>query len=215
MDGNRRWSKKNQCSIFDGYKHGFDKMLEVIDLCSNMNLKYVSFYGFSKENWFRSMRELYGIFYVVEKYGKEIITRFSSANYKVKIIGDKDNMPYKIKDWIEQLECNTTTNTGMNVLLVVNYSGRDDIVHAVSKIMEKKLDNVDERTISNELYTHGIPDPDMCVRTGGEHRLSNFFLWQMAYSELFFVNVFWPDFCESTLRNLVEQYLSVDRRFGA
>ncbi|QEK37856.1 di-trans,poly-cis-decaprenylcistransferase [Candidatus Cytomitobacter indipagum] len=214
MDGNRRWAKKNKCSAMHGYEAGFEKMLEVVDLCAKMNLKYASFYSFSKENWFRSIKELYGIFYLIEKHGKQIIERWSSADYKVRIVGDKCNLPYKVKNWADELEEKTQNCTGLNVSLVVNYSGRDDIVKAIVKIIDKKNENINESIVSQNLYTSDIPDPDLCIRTGGESRLSNFFLWQMAYTEISFVDIFWPDFSEDNLNNLMKNCLSKDKRWG-
>ncbi|QEK38358.1 polyprenyl diphosphate synthase [Candidatus Cytomitobacter primus] len=214
MDGNRRWAKANRLNARQGHETGLKNMMKIIKYCDLMNLKYASFYTFSQENWFRNIKEIYGIFYLIDNYGDKMIEEWKESNVNVRIIGDKYNLPYKVKNWIDKVIDSTQKCTGLNVSLVVNYSGRQEIIHAVNQILQNAEKKVDSKVLQKYLYTNGMPDPDLCIRTGYESRLSNFFLWQIAYTEIEFADVLWPDFSEEILGNIIAKYNKKDRRFG-
>ncbi len=214
MDGNRRWAKLQKLSIAKGHEAGLKKMIEIIDACISLNIQYVSFYSFSNENWFRSIKEIYGMFRLIDQHGDSMIEKWKSSNARVIIIGDKQNLPDKIKLWIEKVEHETKSGTSITISLAVNYSGRKDILNAVQQLSKKPIANLTEKEFSNLLYTRNIPDPDLCIRTGYESRLSNFFLWQMAYTEIMFLNMLWPEFSSEVLKNTLEAYKNKDRRLG-
>ncbi len=218
MDGNRRWAKSHNLNLSKGHDSGLKKMMEIIEYCTSLDIKYLSFYSFSSENWFRSIKEIYGIFNLINIYGEEMIQKWKSMNIKVKIIGDKKNLPHKIKTWITKVEEKTCNGSRSTICLVANYSGRQDIINAANMILNKfnqrEIKNINENEFSKYLYTKDIPDPDLCIRTGYESRLSNFFLWQMAYTELEFLDVFWPNFSIQMLQNSLNKYKNKDRRLG-
>ncbi|USO00811.1 MAG: di-trans,poly-cis-decaprenylcistransferase [Alphaproteobacteria bacterium] len=213
MDGNRRWAKKNNLSVRAGHEAGLNNMLSVIKFFVEKDHSLVlSFYAFSKENWFRNFEEIYGMFFLIDTCGDKILETFIELEVRVQVMGDKFNLPVKVVEWITKLESSTAAFTKLTVLLFVNYSGRQDIVQAVHKL--KDVEHIDEHTLSRALYSGSVPDPDLCIRTGGEKRISNFCLWNLAYTEIEFEDALWPEFSIDMLENILNKYKLRSRRFG-
>ncbi len=220
MDGNRRWAKSLGKSVKDGHKAGADKLSEVIDWCIEFNIKYLTVYAFSVENWKRDEKEINDIMSLLRKYLFSKEDDFKSKNIKIKTIGSKDNIDSDIVKQISKIEERTKNNTSIQVNIAFNYSGRQEIVNItknISKLISNgdiKVNDIDEKLISNNLYYGGIPDPDLVIRTGGELRVSNFLLWEIAYSEFYFTDVFWPDFSKELLSDIINNFKKRERRYG-
>ena len=220
MDGNRRWAKSLGKSVKDGHKAGADKLSEVIDWCIEFNIKYLTVYAFSVENWKRDDKEINDIISLLTKYLFSKEDDFKSKNIKIKTIGSKDNIDSDIVKQISKIEERTKNNTSIQVNIAFNYSGRQEIVNItknISKLISNgdiKVNDIDEKLISNNLYYGGIPDPDLVIRTGGELRVSNFLLWEIAYSEFYFTDVFWPDFSKELLSDIINNFKKRERRYG-
>ncbi len=224
MDGNGRWSKKNNVPRISGHNAGMKTMKEIVKRSSTLGVEYLTVYAFSTENWKRSVEEVSGIFKLIVIYVDKELKELHKNNVKVKILGDYSKLP---KDSIERLEKalkTTENNTGLQFNIALNYGSRDEIRRAVTligeEIKEGKLEpqDITEDTISRYLYTGELfsntPDPDVVIRTSGEKRLSNYLLWQSAYSELVYTDVLWPDFSKEIYEKCIEEYQSRKRRFG-
>ena len=222
MDGNGRWAKKQNVSTLSGHNAGMIAMKEIVKRSSVLGVKNLTVYAFSTENWKRSVEEVNGIFKLIVIYVKKELKELNQNNVKVRILGDYSELP---KDSIESLEKAITTtqnNTGLQFNIALNYGSRDEIRKAVIRLAQKvkfgelEPNSITEEMISQSLYTgmNNIPDPDLLIRTSGEERLSNYMLWQLAYSELVFTDVYWPDFSPQEYDKCIEIYQSRDRRFG-
>ncbi len=222
MDGNGRWAKKQNVSRLSGHNAGMISMKEIVKRSSVLGVKNLTVYAFSTENWKRSIDEVNGIFKLIVIYVKKELKELHQNNVKVRILGDYSELP---KDSIESLEKAITTtqnNTGLQFNIALNYGSRDEIKKAVIRLAQKvksgelEPNSITEEMISQSLYTgmNNIPDPDLLIRTSGEERLSNYMLWQLAYSELVFTDVYWPDFSPQEYDKCIEIYQSRDRRFG-
>jgi undecaprenyl diphosphate synthase len=213
MDGNRRWAKEHGLPLLEGHKHG-GKVLKKITLAAKKRgIKILTFFCFSTENWQRPKNE---VDYLMDLGRKTFATRypeFQKENIRVKVIGQKDQLPKSILKEVTALEKDTENNTAMTLNLALSYGGRAEIVDAVKKIINKNIDpdKITEDTIKENLWTS---DVDLIIRTGGEQRLSGFLLWQAAYSEFLFVPKYWPDFTEADLDAALTEYASRQRRFG-
>lgn len=219
MDGNRRWAKKRGFPGSAGHSEGAKALERIIDTCGELGVKYLTAYAFSTENWNRPKDEVDFLMKLLEDYIKRFGER-KNSNVKVKVIGDISVLSKNIQNEIIDIEQKTNNNTGLQLNLAINYGGRDEITKAVEKILidykEGKLDSgeIDSNIFSRYLYTSGIPDPDLILRPSGELRLSNFLLYQCAYSEFWFSKIYWPDFKREHLIEAITDYQKRQRRFG-
>ena len=225
MDGNGRWAKKKGLPRLAGHNAGMLAMKEIVKASSVLGIKYLTVYAFSTENWKRSKEEVGGIFKLLVKYVDSELSELHENNVKVKVLGDYSVIPKIAVERLEKSLETTANNTGLQFNIALNYGSRAEIVRAVSRIYEdirkgalEEETEISEELISRYLYTGdengNIPDPDLIIRTSGEERLSNFMLWQSAYSEFAFTDVFWPDFSPAEYERLIEAYQNRDRRFG-
>ncbi len=220
MDGNGRWAKKRGLIRKMGHKAGADTLEKISRYAQSIGVKHLTVYAFSTENWKRSDEEVAGIMDLLRKYLDEHIKKCKNDNFKVNMIGDPSRLDEDIQEKIKTLESLTENNTGLFLHIALNYGGRDEILRAVKKIARKietgklKSNEIDENTISLSLDTSGIPDPELLIRTSGELRISNFLLWQLAYTEFIFSDKLWPDFDENDLKEAIYNYQNRDRRFG-
>jgi undecaprenyl diphosphate synthase len=219
MDGNRRWAKKFKLSVAAGHKAGAKTLEKMVRYANKIGVKYFTVYAFSTENWKRSEEEVSALMTLLKNYLNDYSKRADSENIKVNVWGDltalEDGLVKSINDCMER----TKSNTGVNFNICLNYGGRDEMTKAMQKIAvqvkEGKLnpEDITEEVISNNLYSAGIPDPDLMIRTSGELRTSGFLLWQMAYTEFVFLDKYWPDFDEKDLDSCIEIYQSRNRKF--
>jgi undecaprenyl diphosphate synthase len=220
MDGNGRWAKKNGYLRAIGHRSGVKAVREVVQACDDIGVKYLTLYTFSTENWNRPKLEVNTLMeLMVDSLTKEL-PGFMKNNVKILTIGATDDLPNRCKRKFADVVSKTANNRGLNLIFALSYSSKREIVSAVKTIAEKVLNNeIKPEDINNELmdmhlYTSAIPDPDLLIRTSGEKRISNFLLWQLAYSELYFTPVLWPDFKKEDLFTAVNDYQQRERRFG-
>ena len=213
MDGNGRWGLKRNKSRNSGHKAGLDTVQRVIEFCLKKNLNYLTLYAFSTENWKRPQNEIKYLFKLLENFLTNEIKNLVEKNIRLKIIGKK-NFSLKLNKLISNAEKITKNNKKLQVNLALNYGSKDEIVNSIKKIHKKKI-RINAKNISNNLYTKNIPDPDILIRTGNTNRLSNFLLWQIAYTEIFFVKKLWPDFNQSDFKKILKKYYNLKRNFGS
>ena len=216
MDGNRRWAKENGLVSFKGHRQGLKKLKEVIKWCKDRGIKILTFYAFSTENWQRSKKEVDFLMRLFNTFLTKELKTLEKERIKLIVIGDKNNLPEHLKKKAENAEGLTRKNKNLTLIMAISYGGRAEIAEAVKKIILKKIpvDKIDIRQIEKHLYTAGIPDPDLIIRTGGWQRLSNFLTWQSAYAELCFFEKYWPDFTEKDLDESLEDFSRRKRNFG-
>ncbi len=216
MDGNGRWAKSQGKARVFGHEKGAETLRKIVDYSGHINLKYLSVFAFSTENWKRPKLEVDALMSLLVKFCKKETKTLKKNNCRLLFIGDIDNMPQKQMEAIKDAEYELKDCTGLTLSIFMNYGGRMDIVDACKKIIENKIkiDDINEDLFSKYLYTSEIPDPDLIVRTSGELRLSNYLLWQSAYSEFYFTDVNWPDFNENELDKAIIEYSKRKRRFG-
>lgn len=214
MDGNGRWAKKRMLPRLAGHKAGVDALKRVVKAGSELGVKIMSFYAFSTENWKRDKEEVYGIFDLIKKHLKENFDRFIKDNIKIQTMGDISRLPEDLYKMLLDVTEKTKNNTGLIVNMGLSYGGRDELARAFNHLIKKGVTHVTEEDIKNELYTKDLCDPDLIIRTSGEQRLSNFMLYQAAYSELYFPKIHWPSFNKKYLEKAIIEYQSRDRRFG-
>ncbi len=214
MDGNGRWASMKGLSRTEGHKAGVKSVRRVIKYCSQLKIEYLTLFTFSQENWSRPHKEVLALMkLLITSLNKELNSMIKN-NIKFKIIGDLDKLDLITKNSLRKAELVTASNNGLTLCLAISYGGRQEIINAINKIIATKKEYTDEKEFSEFLYTGNIPDPDLLIRTGDEHRISNFLLWQMAYTEICFSKVFWPDFREKDLDFAIEDFKTRDRRFG-
>ena len=224
MDGNGRWAKERGLPRLAGHNAGMKAMKKIVDHSDKLGIKYLTVYAFSTENWKRSIAEVSGIFKLLVKYVDSDLRELVKNNVKVKVLGDYTSLPNDAVKSLERTLEETENNTGLQFNIALNYGGRDEIKNAVKAISEKvsedilSTDDITDDIISSYLWTGsfyaGVPDPELIIRTSGELRLSNFLLWQSAYSELVFPDVLWPDFTPKEYEKAIADYQSRERRFG-
>ena len=224
MDGNGRWAKERGLPRLAGHNAGMKAMKKIVDHSDKLGIKYLTVYAFSTENWKRSIAEVSGIFKLLVKYVDSDLRELVTNNVKVKVLGDYTSLPNDAVKSLERTLEETENNTGLQFNIALNYGGRDEIKNAVKAISEKvsedllSPDDITDDIISSYLWTGsfyaGVPDPELIIRTSGELRLSNFLLWQSAYSELVFPDVLWPDFTPKEYEKAIADYQSRERRFG-
>ena len=214
MDGNGRWAQKQGVKRIFGHQNAIEAVRNVTEGSAELGIKYLTLYAFSTENWDRPKYEVDGLMSLLVNTIKDELPTLQKNDIKLATIGDTKGLPdgaqKKLLEAIEQ----TSTNSGMVLILALNYSGKWDLVNAVNKLLEKNKDGIEPSDIDDHLSTVGIPDPDLLVRTSGEMRISNFLLWQMAYTELHFTDVLWPDFRKKDLFEAIISYQQRERRFG-
>jgi len=217
MDGNGRWARRRGLPRIEGHREGVKRVNEIIDVAIEYRLKAITFYTFSMENWRRPRREVNALMSLLYKYLKSEMQRLAERNVVFRAIGNIMMLPARIQKMLMRFEEQTKNNTGLLLVSALSYGGRDEIVHAIRDIMKGGIDpeDVDEELIDKYLYTAGIPEPDLIIRTSGEMRLSNFLLWQSAYSELYFTETLWPDFSRDEFMRAIMEYERRERRFGA
>jgi len=220
MDGNGRWARKRGAPRIYGHKNGVTAVRETVEAAGELGIKYLTLFAFSTENWNRPKKEIDALMNLlvssIDKEKKKLIEN----NVRLLIIGDREALPMEVNDRLDELSDITASNTGLNVALALSYSARWEIVDAVKKIgeaiSEKKLniEDIDENIFRSYFVSTDLPDPELLIRTSGEHRISNFLLWQIAYSELYFTDTLWPDFRKKDFINAIYQYQMRERRFG-
>ena len=219
LDGNGRWAKKRGMPRSYGHVKGCENLEDICEVAKELGVKYLTVYAFSTENWKRSKEEVDGLMKLFRNYLKKCIKISQKNNMRVKVIGDVSAFDPDIQESIAKLENYSKDFTELHFQIALNYGSRDEITRAVNRMLEDqkagKLETpVEEETISNYLDTAGIPDPDLMIRTSGEVRLSNYLLWQLAYTEFYFTDVPWPDFKRDELVKAIEKYNERDRRYG-
>ncbi len=220
MDGNGRWAKKRGMVRVQGHNAGMLALKEIVKHSDVLGVKYLTVYAFSTENWKRPETEVSGIFKLLVKYVKQEIDELDGNGVRVRILGDRSRLPEDAKKSVEYALERTKDNEGLQFNIAINYGGRAEIARAARIMAEKaaagELDpeSVNEKMFSDYLYTAGMPDPDLIIRTGGEYRLSNFLTWQSAYSELVVTPVYWPDFSPEEYEKAIAEFQTRDRRFG-
>jgi len=220
MDGNGRWAQARGMPRIYGHQEGKRNVKRIVKHSANLGIKYLSLFAFSTENWKRPKEEVDGLMELLRVGLQEERPEFIREGIKVVFFGDRSKLPREVLEEMELTESLTASNTRLNLAFAINYSGRDDILRAIKRISQKVtsgeicIDKIDDKLISQELDTRDFPDPDLIIRTSGELRISNFFLWQSAYSEFYFTPVLWPDFDEKEFDLAIEAYQSRKRRFG-
>ena len=213
MDGNGRWAQKRAVPRTAGHVAGSENFKTIARYCNKIGIKYLTVYAFSTENWKRPQGEVDAIMNLLRDYLKDSVN-FKSENIKLQFIGNLSALPEDIITLMENAEKDSEDATGLVVNMAVNYGGRDEIVAAVKEIVNSGETEITEELIGEKLYTRGIPDPDLIIRPSGEYRLSNFLIWQCAYSEFWFSNVLWPDFKPKHLDEAIDAFNLRDRRMG-
>lgn len=220
MDGNGRWAKKRGLPRTAGHAQGARVVEQILEDADHMGIRYLTVYAFSTENWSRPDSEVKALMNLLRTYMKTSLAKCARNNVRIRVIGDKSRLDSDLQASITNLEKETASNTGIGFQIAINYGSRDEIVRAVRKAAQKVKDSglnpedITEAMISDELDTAGIPDPDLLIRTGGEQRISNFLLWQTAYSELYFCDAAWPDFNKAELEKAVDAFNNRERRYG-
>jgi undecaprenyl diphosphate synthase len=220
MDGNGRWAKKRNLPRIFGHREGAKSVREITTACAELGVKYLTLYAFSTENWKRPENEIKFLFNLLDDYLVKERKTLIKNNIKFRVIGDIKKLPSNIIKKIVYNERITKNNTGLNLILALNYGTRSEIINAVNKIANDvksgkiKKNKITEELFNNYLYTKGIPDPDLLIRTSGEMRVSNFLLWQIAYSEIYVTKTLWPDFRKKELLKAINEFNKRERRFG-
>ena len=220
MDGNGRWAKKRGLPRTAGHKKGAEVVIDIAKAAKSMGVKYLTIYAFSTENWKRSKEEVDTLMNLLREYLSRDFKELDKENIRIRFIGERGMLAPDIVEKMEKLEAETQNNTAATLVVALSYGSRAEITHAVRQIGRKIKsgdilpEDIDEKTISDMLYTSGIPEPDILIRTSGEQRLSNYLLWQLAYSEFFFTPTPWPDFTKEELKQIVETYQTRERRYG-
>ncbi|WP_394282967.1 isoprenyl transferase [Frisingicoccus sp.] len=220
LDGNGRWAKKRFMPRNYGHAQGSKTVEQICEDAWNMGIKYLTVYAFSTENWSRPQKEVDALMKLLRSYLKDCIKRTTKNNMRVRVIGDKTGLSEDIRNSIEELERVSAVNTGLNFTIAINYGSRDEMRRAMVRMAKDvedgkvKSEEITEEVFKGYLDTWELPDPDLLIRTSGEQRLSNFLLWQLAYTEFVFMEVLWPDFNRNELIRAIRQYNGRERRFG-
>ena len=215
MDGNRRWAKEKGLPSAIGHKKGVDSLKATMRACDDFGIKYLTVYAFSTENWNRKPEEVHFLMDLLGETLKNELKEMHENNVVISFIGDTTKLSDKLQKILANAVDTTKNNTGVNLQIAFNYGSRAEIVKAVQDIVNSGEKNITEELVSKYLYTSNIPDPDLLIRTGGEMRISNYLLWQIAYSEFIVIPEFWPDFDKEKLAKCIEEFNSRNRRWGA
>ena len=221
MDGNRRWAKKRNLPVKMGHKEGAETLKKVVRYANKRGIKYITVYAFSTENWKREKEEVDSLMSLLEYYLNQFSKEADTENIVIKVIGRKKELSEKLLKKIDEVVEGTKNNSGIVFTIALNYGGRDEITTAIKTIAEDvknsklNIDEIDEKLISEYLYTKNMPDPDLMIRTSGELRTSNFLPWQLVYSEFLFLDKLWPEFSEEDLEKAIQIFSKRNRKFGA
>ena len=217
MDGNRRWARKHNLPDGEGHKEGSKNLEKIVEYCRKIGIKNLTVYALSTENWRkRSPKEVKGIFNLLIKIVRDKAEEYKKSGIKFFVLGNFQAFPFKVKEAIKKIIKMTVVEEKLQFNVALNYGGRDEIVNAIKKIVKEKVpvNKINEKLISDYLYTKNQPDPDLIIRPGGEFRLSNFLLWQMSYAELYFTDILWPDFTPKEMEKVIIWYQERERRMG-
>ena len=214
MDGNRRWAKRRLLPTGYGHKKGFDTFVSIADACGKMGVEYLTVYAFSTENWSRSAEEVDTLTGIIKDSVSSYIPKLAKNNMRLRVLGEMHRFDKETQKALTDSITASQNNTGLNVNICLSYGGRADITAAVNKLLASGKNEVTEKDITENLYTAGMPEPELMIRTGEEIRISNFLLWQCAYSEMYFTDELWPDFNADSLMYAVKWYSGRHRRFG-
>ncbi len=220
MDGNGRWARSQGLSRLDGHKRGSEVARDIVTAASRIGVSYLTLYAFSSENWRRDPHEITGLMSLLKHYLETEAEELHKEGVRLKIIGERNLLPNNILELIEHVEELTKRNKKLTLQMAISYGSRAEIIHAVQDIAKKVRDHrlnpedINEQTLEQHLYTSDIPDPDLLIRTSGEQRISNYLLWQVAYTELIFIEKFWPDFTPEDFMESLLTFQSRERRFG-
>ena len=215
MDGNGRWARKRGLPRTVGHKKGVESLEKVVNACIERNVKVVSVYAFSTENWNRPKMEINALFGMITEFTRTKLDEYSNRNIKVVFMGDITQLPKDCQDSIKTIIEKTKNNNTLTLNICLNYSGRQEILYAVNDILSSGKKSITEQEFKSYMFSKNLPDPDIVVRSSGEMRLSNFMLYECAYSELIFIDDLWPDFNSKTVDKIIDIYQNRDRRFGA
>ena len=214
MDGNGRWALNKKLDRFKGHEKGVKVVKEITESCLNLGVNFLTLYTFSNENWNRPASEVLSLMNLFRKTLVKEISLIKDNDIKFKVIGDKSKLDLLTRKKIDSLEKETKDNKKMQLTLALSYGSRQEIVSSINKLLKNKKNKISMEDFSKSLYTSKIPDPELLIRTGYEKRLSNFLLWQIAYSEIFFIDEYWPNFNKEMLKKIIDQYNSRERRYG-
>ncbi len=220
MDGNGRWARSRGLSRFDGHKEGARRVRDVVEACAKRGVRHLTLFSFSSENWNRSREEVNALMKLFRRYLDSELEDLTKNNVRLRAVGDLERLPFTVREALDRNMEKTRENTGIDLVLAISYGAREEIVHAARTLAEKvksgELDaaSINEEMFSNALWTKDIPDPDLLIRSSGEMRISNFLLWQLAYSEIVVIPEYWPDFNATILDRCLQEYASRERRFG-
>ena len=220
MDGNRRWAKERGLDPKLGHKEGADNLKRIAKYANKIGIQYLTVYAFSTENWKRTKEEVGVLMVLLQKYVEDFLNDTSKNNIRIKILGDITRLDEGLQKSIQKIVEATANCTGLTLNIAFNYGGRDEIVKAVKKIAKQvqdkeiSIEDINEDLVSNSLYTAGQPEPDLLIRPGGEQRISNYLLWQLAYTEFLFIPKYWPDFSEEDLDEAIQIFENRNRKFG-
>lgn len=216
MDGNRRWAKEKHLPSAMGHQKGVDSLRSTMRLFDKFGIKYLTVYAFSTENWNRKKEEVEFLMGLLAKTLLNELDDMHKENVRIRFLGDLTKLSKNLVDIVKNAENKTKDNTGVNLNIAFNYGSRDEITNALKAIVQEglKSEDITEETVSNHLYTKDIPDPDLLIRTGGEKRISNYLLWQLAYSEIYVTDAYWPEFDENELSKAIVEFEHRNRRFG-
>lgn len=220
MDGNGRWAKRHSLGRIAGHKKGVEAVRETVTACRRLGVQYLTLYAFSSENWGRPAREVKSLMSLLQRFLKMELRTLQENGIRLLTIGDSVALPGRVLEILNEVKTKTAQNTGMTLILALSYGGRDEILEAARKVAaESAAGKIDPASLTKErfsdyLFTRDIPDPDLLIRTSGEYRISNFLLWQTAYTEFYFTDVLWPDFGKRDLDKAIRNYQQRERRYG-
>tara|TARA_E500000178_G_scaffold356474_1_gene434654 strand:+ start:453 stop:1175 length:723 start_codon:yes stop_codon:yes gene_type:complete len=221
MDGNGRWAEARNRRRIVGHYVGANRVREIVKCCPNLGIKYLTIFAFSTENWKRTQSEVAGLMRLFKRYIYNETKNLVRNNVKVRFIGDRIKLDYKLVELMDELELTTSANNGLNMTIAINYGGRDEVSRASKRLAidvasgKLEANMINEETLPKYLDTYFLPDPDLVIRTSGEARISNFLLWQSAYAEYDFVDTLWPDFTVEAFNGVLRNFRGRNRRFGA
>jgi len=213
MDGNGRWGLRRGKSRNYGHQQGLKTIEKIVNYSIEKKISFLTLFTFSSENWKRPKNEVNFLFKLLENYFKKNLSEVISKGIRVKIIGDKLKLNSNLRKIINLVEIRTKKNNNISVQIALNYGAKQEIINSLRAI-DRKKERITEKNLEKNLYTRSIPDPDILIRTGGQKRLSNFLLWQLAYTEIFFINKMWPDFSEKDLLGVINKFQKIKRNFG-
>ncbi len=214
MDGNGRWASSKGLKRVEGHEEGVKSVRKIIKHCGNLGVKYLTLFSFSEENWNRPKTEILALMKLLVTSLDKEVSSLMKNNVIFNVIGDLNKLDIITRKKLSDVEKMTSNNSGLKLTLAISYGGRQEIVNAINELIKLDIENISFDKFKDYLYTKDMPDPDLLIRTGSEKRISNFLLWQIAYTEIYFSNLFWPDFDENELDNAIADFISRDRKFG-